>query len=94
MRRSPLPWRLSCRPPAAILRAASRPYAERAIEKTAAGVETLDVRAVLIADRRVAAGNIDVDTSASTKTVVLKGSVPFGRAAHDGGDYRPRPGQG
>ena len=45
-------------------------------EKTAAGVETIDVKAALIADGRVDAGNINVDTIASSKTVVLKGSVP------------------
>ena len=45
-------------------------------EKTAAGVETMDVKAALIADGRVDAGNINVDTIASSKTVVLKGSVP------------------
>ena len=45
-------------------------------EKTAAGVETIDVKAALIADGRVDAGNINVDTVASSKTVVLKGSVP------------------
>jgi len=49
---------------------------ETNVEKTAAGVETMDVKAALIADGRVDAGNINVDTSASTKTVVLKGSVP------------------
>lgn len=49
---------------------------ENAAEKTAAGVETMDVKAALIADGRVDAGNINVDTVASTKTVVLKGSVP------------------
>lgn len=49
---------------------------EIAAEKTAAGIETFDVKAALIADGRVDAGNINVDTIASTKTVVLKGSVP------------------
>jgi osmotically-inducible protein OsmY len=49
---------------------------EKAVEKTAAGVETVDVKSALIADGRVDATNINVDTSASTKTVVLKGSVP------------------
>ena len=49
---------------------------ESNVEKTAAGVETMDVKAALIADGRVDAANINVDTSASTKTVVLKGSVP------------------
>jgi osmotically-inducible protein OsmY len=50
--------------------------AERASENTAAGVETMDVKSALIADGRVDATNINVDTVASTKTVVLKGSVP------------------
>jgi osmotically-inducible protein OsmY len=50
--------------------------AENATENTAAGVETMDVKAALIADGRVDAANINVDTIASTKTVVLKGSVP------------------
>lgn len=49
---------------------------ENAAEKTAAGAETFDVKAALIADGRVDAGNINVDTIADTKTVVLKGSVP------------------
>ena len=49
---------------------------EKIVEKTAAGVETVDVKSALIADGRVDASNINVDTSASTKTVVLKGSVP------------------
>lgn len=50
--------------------------AENATENTAAGVETMDVKAALIADGRVDASNINVDTIASSKTVVLKGSVP------------------
>ena len=49
---------------------------ETNVEKTAGGLETMDVKAALIADGRVDAANINVDTSASTKTVVLKGSVP------------------
>ena len=49
---------------------------ERAVENTAAAAETFDVKASLIADGRVDAANINVDTSASTKTVLLKGSVP------------------
>jgi osmotically-inducible protein OsmY len=49
---------------------------ERATEKTAAGLETADVKSALVADGRVDATNINVDTIASTKTVVLKGSVP------------------
>ena len=50
--------------------------AERAAEKVAAGAETVDVKAALMADGRVDASRIDVDTSASTRTVVLKGTVP------------------
>jgi len=49
---------------------------EKIAEKTAAGTQTVDVKSALIADGRVDASNINVDTSASTKTVVLKGSVP------------------
>lgn len=49
---------------------------EKAAEAMAAGAETFDVKAALIADGRVDAGNINVDTVSSTKTVVLKGSVP------------------
>ena len=50
--------------------------AERATEKVVAGTETVDVKSALIADGRVDASNINVDTQASTKTVLLKGSVP------------------
>lgn len=49
---------------------------ERAVENTGGAIETMDVKAALIADGRVDATSINVDTSASTKTVVLKGSVP------------------
>ena len=49
---------------------------EKVIEKTAAATNTVDVKSALIADSRVDASNINVDTSSSTKTVVLKGSVP------------------
>ncbi len=49
---------------------------EKVAEKVAAGAETVDVKSALIADGRVDASNINVDTVASTKTVVLKGSVP------------------
>ena len=50
--------------------------AEKVTEKVAAGTETVDVKAALIADGRVDASKINVDTSADTKTVVLKGTVP------------------
>ena len=49
--------------------------AEKATEKVAAGAETVDVKSALIADGRVDATNINVDTNASTRTVVLKGTV-------------------
>jgi osmotically-inducible protein OsmY len=50
--------------------------AERATEKAGAAAETVDVKSALIVDGRVDASNINVDTHATTKTVVLKGSVP------------------
>jgi hypothetical protein len=40
-----------------------------------AGVETIDVKTALMADRTVDASHINVDTFHETKTVVLKGSV-------------------
>lgn len=49
---------------------------EKAVENTGGAIETMDVKGALIADGRVDSANINVDTSASTKTVVLKGSVP------------------
>ena len=49
---------------------------EKIVEKTTAATNTVDVKSALIADGRVDASNINVDTSANTKTVVLKGSVP------------------
>lgn len=41
-----------------------------------AAVETLAVKTALIADSRVDAGDINVDTDHITKTVTLKGHVP------------------
>jgi osmotically-inducible protein OsmY len=41
-----------------------------------AAMETMNVKAALIADSRVQARGIDVDTDHVTKTVVLKGHVP------------------
>ena len=49
---------------------------EKAVEKTAGVANTVDVKSALIADGRVDASNINVDTETNTKTVVLKGSVP------------------
>jgi len=39
-------------------------------------VETLDVKAAIVADKTIDSGAIDVDTFADKKTVVLRGSVP------------------
>ena len=49
---------------------------EKVAEKTAAATNTVDVKSALIADGRVDASGVNVDTSAETKTVVLKGTVP------------------
>ena len=49
---------------------------EKVAEKTAAGANTVDVKSALIADGRVDASSINVDTNSQTKTVVLKGTVP------------------
>ena len=40
---------------------------ERAVENTGAAMETVDVKAALIADGRVDASNINVDTSAAER---------------------------
>ncbi len=40
------------------------------------GLETLDVKAAIIADKTVDSGAIDVDTYQDKKVVVLRGSVP------------------
>ena len=45
-------------------------------ERAGAATETFDVKAALIADKTVDASDINVDTIAATKTVVLKGTVP------------------
>ena len=49
---------------------------EKATEKVAAGAQTVDVKSALIADSRVDASNINVDTNGTTRTVLLKGTVP------------------
>lgn len=41
-----------------------------------AAVETMDVKVALTADKRVDAGDINVDSDHVTKTVTLKGRVP------------------
>ena len=40
------------------------------------GMETLDVKTAIIADKTVDSGAIDVDTFQDKKVVVLRGSVP------------------
>jgi len=40
------------------------------------GLETIDVKSALIADKTVDSGAIDVDTYQDKKLVVLRGSVP------------------
>jgi osmotically-inducible protein OsmY len=41
-----------------------------------AAVETMDVKAALVADTRIDASGVNVDTNHTTKTVILKGTVP------------------
>jgi osmotically-inducible protein OsmY len=41
-----------------------------------AAIETMDVKTALMADSRVDASNINVDTNHASKTVTLKGHVP------------------
>ena len=45
-------------------------------ERAGAATETFDVKAALVAEKAVDASDINVDTMAETKTVVLKGTVP------------------
>jgi osmotically-inducible protein OsmY len=48
-------------------------------ENTAAvrgGIETVDVKSAIIADKTIDSGAIDVDTYQDKKLVVLRGSVP------------------
>jgi osmotically-inducible protein OsmY len=40
------------------------------------GLETVDIKTALMADKTIDAGAIDVDTYADKKLVVLRGSVP------------------
>jgi len=47
-----------------------------ASEAAGAAAQTISVKTALIADKRVQARGIDVDTDPVTKTIVLKGHVP------------------
>jgi osmotically-inducible protein OsmY len=40
------------------------------------GIETVDVKTAIIADKSIDSGAIDVDTYQDKKVVVLRGSVP------------------
>ena len=40
------------------------------------GLETLDVKTAIIADKSIDSGAIDVDTYADKKLIVIRGSVP------------------
>ena len=40
------------------------------------GIETVDVKSAIIADKTIDSGAIDVDTNQDAKTVVLRGTVP------------------
>ena len=40
------------------------------------GIETMDVKSAIVADKQVDSGAIDVDTFQDRKVVVLRGSVP------------------
>ena len=50
--------------------------ASEAGEALSAAKQTTVVKAALMADKAVDSANIDVDTDADTKTVMLKGTVP------------------
>ena len=49
---------------------------ERASEAAGAAAQTAKVKAALVADSKVTAAGIDVDTDGATKTITLKGHVP------------------
>jgi osmotically-inducible protein OsmY len=58
---------------------ASQATAEATRTATAAAeaaAQTVNVKTALLADKRVAAKGIDVDTDRTTRTVILKGHVP------------------
>ncbi len=67
---------------------------ESAAEHAAGAVETFDVKTALIADGRVDATHIDVDTISETRTVVLRGSVPTREQRGIAGDIAGREAKG
>src|SRR6476661_518660 len=56
--------------------AAAADATQRAAEAAQAGTQTMSVKTALLADKRVTAKGINVDTDTSTRTVTLKGHVP------------------
>lgn len=54
----------------------ARQTAAEGASKAGAAAETMDIKAKLMADKTVDASNINVDTYAETRTVVLRGTVP------------------
>jgi len=56
--------------------AATADAAQRAAEAAQAGTQTISVKTALLADKRVTAKAINVDTDNATRTVTLKGHVP------------------
>ena len=48
-----------------------------AADVAAAAVQTAQVKSALVTDKKVNSSGIDVDTDARTKTITLKGHVPF-----------------
>src|SRR5262245_25476590 len=50
--------------------------AQRAAQAAQAGAQTMSVKTALLADKRVSATGINVDTDTTTRTVTLKGHVP------------------
>jgi len=56
--------------------AATADATQRAAEAAQAGAQTMSVKTALLADKRVTATGINVDTDLATRTVTLKGHVP------------------
>ena len=56
--------------------AATADAAQRAAEAAHAGTQTMSGKTALLADKRVKATGINVDTDSTTRTVTLKGHVP------------------
>jgi hypothetical protein len=56
--------------------AATADAAQRAADAAQAGTQTISVKTALLADKRVTAKAINVDTDTASRTVTLKGHVP------------------